>query len=593
MNDCFIKMKKAPKKRPKGTAGEMPLNRRRHKVRGPDGKFRSISDKRTELQRWNEPGPWGFAYWIKDVQPKILTSKNTYEPFKPTKHQLEMIKKTLAVDDQGNFKHSISLLIEPRRHGKSTFWALACIWLFCSRKNFTIQLLGTTEDHCRRVQFRTLKRIIQHTPKLTQLIPEKYRQTYEIKHPKNGSIIQMPTGMNVATAFGDKINVLWVSDLHACIDLSPFNALQAALLDSEDSLCFIDSNVDFTDGPVHGLQQEAKQDQSIYCHWTHYRNFKEFEEKAPHWINRQKAKRLKRTSLPADYKRDILGQRSDAKNALFPAEVIKICKSKYKIPVSDINELTKGRSYKVGGGLDRAKSLIGGDNTVWTVVLKVASPEHGEPEIYLLNQETFTLNTARSIKKSILKDHERYSLNNVVLENYEVSDLAPFLSDQRIPYELQSAHDTAQNASFPEFFRIAKEGRFHFPESLKDLASEMSTFTYTQRTGGKYSFGHASQKFRDDRVYSVNWAIFALREAILNVYTLGHVQCHNKSPKKHLCFLMGGELELLCKYQCPAYHEVEGMFREFKKIRLDDDMTLPEFFQTKVKLEGARIYQAA
>jgi hypothetical protein len=56
---------------------------------------------------------------------------------------------------------------------------------------------------------------------------------------------------------------------------------------------------------------------------------------------------------------------------------------------------------------------------------------------------------------------------------------------------------------------------------------------------------------------------------------------------------MGGELELACKYSCIAYQEVATMFREFKQYRLDSDLTIPEFFYTKVTLHGARIYQAA
>ena len=273
-----------------------------------------------------------------------------------------------------------------------------------------------------------------------------------------------------------------------------------------------------------------------------------------------------------------MGKRLDAKNALFPSHIINLCKTKYKIPVSDIFELTKGRAYKVGGGLDRSKSLFGGDNTVWSVILKVASPKHGEPEIYLLNQQVIVPNTGRGVKKAILKDHERYNLDNVVLENYEVTDLAPWLTDQKIPFELVSAHDTNQNASFPEFFRIAKEGRFHFPASLKGLTSEMSTFTYTQRTGGKYSFGHSSSRFKDDRVYSINWSIFALRSVVMNLYTLGNIQCLNKSKRRHMCFLMQGSMTLLCSEQCHAYKEVEAMFKELKQYQFDSEMDLPEFF---------------
>jgi hypothetical protein len=320
---------------------------------------------------------------------------------------------------------------------------------------------------------------------------------------------------------------------------------------------------------------------------------KHYLKEAPPWINRQKAKRLQSTTLPTDFSRDILGKRHDAKNALFPSSVINLCKTKYQIPVSNISELTKGRAYKVGGGLDRSKSLFGGDNTVWTTILKVASPKHGEAEYHLLSQQVIIPNTSRMIKKAILKDHERYSLDKVTLENYEVTDIASWLSDQKIPFELVSAHNTNQNISFTEFYRIAKEGRFHFPAALRGLSKEMSTFTYTQKTGGVYSFGHSSQKFKDDRVYSVNWAIFSLRDAVMNLYTLGNILCKNKSARRHMCTLMGGELVLLCSESCQAFQEVEAMFKEFKQYQLDSELTIPEFFETKVKLEGARISQAA
>jgi hypothetical protein len=567
-----------------------PASRRRHSLRGSTGKFIPT----TGQPEYNRAGAEGFWNWLRDYKPQILSSENRYQPFCPTQHQRESINAILAIDGQGSFKHSLSVVCEPRRHGKSTILALIILWLCCSRRNQVVQLLGNSEDHTRRTQYRTLKRIIEHTPKLSKLVPEKDRTLFEIRFQKSDSLVQLGSGINIATAFGDKINVLWVSDLHACPDLEPFNAFQASLLDSKDSLILIDSNVDFIDGPIHSLEREAQEDPSILFRAVSYRDFEHYEKEAPPWINRQKARRLERTALPTDFARDILGKRSDARNALFPANVIELCKSNYKIPVSDIHALTQGRAYKVGAGLDRAKSLIGGDNTIWSVVLKLASPQHGEPEVYLLNQVAFTLNTARAIKKQILQDHERYHLDAVTLENYETADLSPWLSDMKISHELVSAHDTNQNASFTELHRIAREGRLHFPEDLKDLASEMATFTYTARTGGQtYSFGHASSKFKDDRVYSLNWSVFSLREAVLNLYVLGHIVCKNKTPRKHLCFLMGGEMELLCKNYCTAYQEVEAMFKEYKAIRLDDDLTIQEFFETRVKLEGARISQAA
>jgi len=578
-----------PKKKTRINKRNVPVNLTSGKFVGRDGM--------TSLERWNKPGPYygfafPFAHWLNEIKPKILTSKNVYKRFVPTLQQAKIIKRMLSADSKGNFKHTLSLLIEPRRHGKSTIFALIVLWLTTSRNNHVTQLLGNTELHSKRVQFRTLKRIIENTAKLRLLIPEKHIHVNEIYCPVRKSLIQT-MGVSTSMSFGDKLDCLWTSDFHACPDLEPWNALQASLLDSENSLSLIDSNVDHTDGHVHGLQRQAKTDKTIFCDHVQYKNLDDYLKNAPAWIDRAKAKRLQSTVLPTDFARDILGKRSDARNALFPASVISLCKTKYKTPVADINELTKGRSYKVGAGLDRSKSLFGGDNTVWSTILKVASPEHGEPEIYLLNQEVIIPNTSRMIKKAILKDHERYRLDNVVLENYEVTDLAPWLDDQKIPFELVSAHDTNQNASFPEFYRICKEGRFHYPETLKGLTSEMQTFVYTQRTGGKYSFGHASQKFKDDRVYSVNWSIFSLRSVIMNLYTLGNIACTNKSKRRLACFLFGGGLQLLCSEQCQAFKEVESMFQEYKRFNLDSEITIPEFYERKVKLTGAKIYQAA
>jgi hypothetical protein len=55
-------------------------------------------------------------------------------------------------------------------------------------------------------------------------------------------------------AFGDKLACLWISDFHACPDTGPFDAMQASLLDTEGSLCLIDSNTDSEGGHVHGLE---------------------------------------------------------------------------------------------------------------------------------------------------------------------------------------------------------------------------------------------------------------------------------------------------------------------------------------------------
>ncbi len=570
------------------------LKTNKHSLKDPkSGKY--VSKK----PPWDTPGSSGFWNFIKKIKPRII-SQNKYILWTPTQKQKEVINNALAVDSEGKFKHSISLSIQPRRFGKSTSFCLILIFLFFSRKNFTIHLLGVTEQHSRRTQLNTIKGIIQNTPSLSRLIPEKNFQIYEIKHPSKNNRIQMSAGSSTATAYGDRIDLLYLSDFHNFMDLQPWYSFQSALLDSSESLILIDSNIDFVDGHVHALQRESKHDDSIFTDHLFFKDIDDYMKRVPKlapWINLKRAKRQQRTSLEVDWKRDLLGQRSDAKNALFPEEIRNLCRVDYKIPVADLSSLTQGRAYKVGAGLDRAKSLspaFGSDSTVLSIVLKCASPKHGEPMFYLLDMVIFPLNTSRLIKKAILKAHEAYHIDNIVLENYEITDLAPWLSDMKIPYEIVNATDTAQNSAFPEMYRIFSESRFNYPKDLKRFDSELSTFTYTQRKGGKgYSFGHASQKFHDDTVYSTAWAIYSLRTAIMNLYVLGSFYCQNKSRRRLMCYLMGsGDKELLCKESCLAHAEVEGMFREYKTHQLDSELTLPEFFFDKIKHIGCRISQA-
>ncbi len=549
------------------------------------------------LKRWNEKGSKGFWNWCSDVTPHILSRSNEYIPFEPTEKQREQIEEILKTDEQGRFINTLSLVISPRRHGKSLLFVLLILWLATSRQNRIFHLHGTTESHTRRTMFNTIIKTIKNTPKLNRMFREDWFRSFEVTFSPLQNIIEMQSGINIVSAFGEKISgCLWCSDLHAALELDSFNALQAALLDSEDSFLWIDSNVDHSGGPVEALQKEAEIDEHSFADYVSYESLEEFFKKAPPWISREGAKRLQRTSLPTDFARDILGKRVSARNSLFQTQIIEQCMAPYKYPVDDITKLTQGRNYKIGAGLDRAKSLLSiGDATVWSVVLKVASPDGGEPEYFVLNSKRIFPNTDRAIKKVILQDFQKYNIDNITIENYETASLAPFLTDQKIPFELLSATPTNQTISFTEFYRIAKEGRFHFSKDLQALASEMGAFSYWQRKGGQFSFGSSSRKHHDDFVYATNYGIFSLREKVLASYTVGNVQCLNKGPKRNLCFIMNQDPNgalLLCRARCGAYREIEEMYQSYKQSRLDSDETIQEFFAERVKIVGARISQA-
>lgn len=543
------------------------------------------------LRRWNAPGVEGFFNWIEDVKPRIKHRDNRYRPVCLEDFQRDILTDALAVDELNQFVHSLLLTCMPRRHSKTTMWLLVVLWLFTSRQNQTIQLLGNSERHSKDVQYTPLKKVIEHTPVLRRMIPKADIILEEIRNTELGSTIKR-AAKNVAGAFGDQLSVLWVSDLHAASDLDAYDAYQSALLDTEGSLILIDANTDQEGGHIHALETEATDDPGIYCRRVEYENFEQYCEQAPSWIDRAKARRQSKTQLPAAFERDILGKRGSGQNALFPDEIIERCKDKFLYPVETLKTITQGREYVVTGGLDRSKKLFGGDNTIWTVAVKVANPT-GEPDVFILNQEHIKPNASALIKKAVQRDHELYGLHNVVMEDYEVGDLEPWFAAQRIEVERISAHNKNQNASFTELHRAAKEGRLHIPGNAEKLLNELRNFRYTEISGGMYSFGSLNKKkFKDDRVYSLNWALFASRRASLTSYSLGSIHCFNRSERKHHCVLLGGRYRMSCSENCKAFNEVQDMYANYTGIVMDADISISDFFQHYVIVKGAIIYQA-
>jgi hypothetical protein len=546
------------------------------------------------LDRWNEPGAEGFFAWLSDMEPRILKADNRYSSFEPEDWQRKEIEKMLAVDKHGNRKHSLCMLCWSRRHSKSIINCLVTLHLFCTQQNWLALCLANKLDQVLSVNFKLLVDTIRHSPKLLKLIGDQNIYADRIFFPPFNNQI-MAVSNTMAGAFGQKVSCLWATEIHVSPDLKPFRAMLASLVDSENSLCLIDTNTDSAGGPVEEIEKQAKTDPSIFCSRIEYKNFEEFKRKVPSWINRSQVAQHKALQLPSEFARDYLNLRVSARNSLFTAETIRQCKTDYKYPVEDVNTLLDGRAHVIGAGLDRAKSLIKSptsDASVWTVVAKTVALD-GQPEFYVLNQKVFRLNTSKNIKATILEDHERYNIKNAIFEHYETGDLAPFMADHGISVELMSATPSLQNAVFPELHRLCSNGKMHFPKGLKTLASEMSTFVYEQTKNGLYKFQHSSQKFHDDTVFSLAYAVHSVRASILNLYEMGNIQCKNKSSRRRLCFLLGGNLTLLCAEQCQAFQECKLLFQEYKKFQMDSELSIEEFYQNHVKRVGCLIQQAA
>lgn len=546
-----------------------------------------------KVRSWRK-GADGFLQWVKDVEPRIPSRKGGFEVFKPVDFQVEAVRDALAQDEAGGWLHQTICFSFPRRHSKTTLNALLVTWRFTLfGPNENIKVMANSERQTLSVGFSLVKKIILNTPFLLSQVGRENLRAYDIQHPKLQNIISA-VSCNVAGLYGEKITCGWVSEIHAAASDEAMQVLASSLGDTEGSWLLVDSTVDAVGGPMHRLEQlqDAGEDPTVFVRRVEYRDLEDALEKSPPWIDRAWLKSRQKQLLPAIFKTQHLNQRSAAASNLFAMEDIRAAREVVPCPMDgeDVERIAAGRKYATGGGLDRAYfGSLHGDATIWTSVAKVADAEAGEPHFWVLNQKAILGSLGRSIKKEIARDVERYDLGNVVIEAYNAQDIATWAMEQKIPCEIIHATNTNQVPAFMELYRIVREGRLHFSHALEDLAREMETFVYELK-GDKPKFG--SDKWHDDRVYSLVWAVYSLRARELAVYELPDIICDSRSSHASFCYLREGDLILPCSERCEAHKRCEAMYLQHRAVRVESELTLPEFFTAMVNVSGVRSYRA-
>lgn len=543
-----------------------------------------------QVKAWRN-GADGFLQWIEDIEPRVPSARNTYEVFRPEPFQVEAVRDALIMKPDGTFQYITIAFSFPRRHSKTTIMALLALWRLCNFANENQVCIANSERQSVSVGFGMCKKIVLNTPFLRDLIGKDNVYNYKIELPKLQSAMRTMS-CNVSGLYGEKLTLGWVSEIHAAANDDAMQVLASSLGDSINSWLLLDSTVDPVGGPLHRLEQlhETGEDPTVFVRRIEYRSLDEALEKSPPWINRDWLKSRQKQLLPAIFATQHLNQRSAAANNLFALADIQSAQERYPLPCTafDLAEITAGRTYLVGGGLDRAYfASLHGDATIWSSVAKVASDTGGEPEYYVLNQKHVLGSLASGIKKAIVADNDAYGLHNNVIEAYNAQDIATWAAEMQIPAEIIHATSTAQIPAFMELYRIVKEGRLHFSDKLKDLAREMETFLYELKNG-QPRFG--SDKHHDDRVYSLCWAVYSLREQELSAYTLRSLVCDSRSPHARLCYMRQGDMILSCSQFCPSHKQVTMMHRQHRAHRVESDISLPGFFKALVKVEGARIF---
>ena len=365
--------------------------------------------------------------------------------------------------------------------------------------------------------------------------------------------------------------------------------MASATIDSDDGIVLVDSTVGSRNSPLFALYQvhERGDDPSLYYSHIQYRDIEDACTNAPRWIKPERLRSRAAQMLPAEFAQQHLNQWTAGTNALFPAEIIERCQERYTL---DVPALTDGAAYSVGAGLDRAFGFsLHGDATVSTCVLKqlVGEDEH----FYVLASDTVRFSSGRGIKANLTRYRRDHGMSRAAIESYNAQDISAWCADQDFDHELVSATAARQANAFTAFYNAASEGRLHIHPGFGDLVSEMATFEYRLEASGN-STGtipkfEAAKGCHDDHVYSLAWAIFALRDIELNPYEVDGVHCEAIGPAVPLCILNGGELTPPCADTCRSFNAVSNLYLRYRERAGIAPLNFPDFHAMKLVNTGS------
>lgn len=533
----------------------------------------------TSIQRWRKPGSEGFFAFIEDLKPMIPGSGEGYIPYTiPNEKVREEIRRALDGDYQ------TLVFCWPRRHGKTIVVELINIWRFLTRRTQAIAIISNSATQSVDTSFKLVRTILQQTPYTRALIDKGAIEVYGdyVSYPALDNRIQ-GYAANAAALYGKRLSIAQVSELHAARNDDVFQILASSTIDSDDGIVLVDSTVGPRSSPLYGLYQLAQngQDESVYFSHIFYRDLQDAMDNAPSWIKPSRLKSRAAQMLPIEFAQQHLNQWQAGSSSLFPVETIEKCKDIYPL---DVSAIAQHRAYAVGSGLDRAYGFsLHGDATIASCVLKVS--EDDEEAYYVLASDNVMFSNAAGIKKHFTRYKTQFGMTKAAIESYNSQDIGAWCAEQAFEHEIVHATAERQSNVFTALFNAASEGRLHIHPKFERLLSEMETFEYKLDSGKKGTiakFEHA-QGCHDDTVYSLAWAIYALREVELNPYEIESIYCDAAPRTATLCFINGkGKLTPFCSENCASYKKIESLHDNYKSRNPLNSLSLNDFYSYKV-----------
>lgn len=532
------------------------------------------------LAAWRQPGSKGFFAWLEDAKPQVPSSKGGFETYVPGPLERAELEKAL----DGDFRTVV--FSWPRRHGKTVAAALLIVWRFLTRRTQNIAMVANSEKQTTDTAFKLVRTILEATPYMAERVKEGAIKIAadKIEYPNLGNVIQgFPS--NPAALFGKKLSIAQVSELHAATSDAAYQALASATIDTDDGLVLVDSTVGSRSSPLYGLYSlhQKGADPSLFYSHIAYADLEDACKRRPHWISEKGLRSRAAQMLPGEFAQQHLNKWGDGTSVLFTPAVIERCKQE-DYP-RDVASITAGAAHVVGGALDRAYAFSAhGDATVTTCVLKTVIGE--DPHFYVLASDSILFSAAAGIKRAFTSYHRKHGLSRAAIESYNSQDIWAWCNDQQFNAELIQPTPERKSNAFTALHAAAAEGRLHIHPSFKALLSEMATLEYALEAGNRPTF-KAAGKHHDDHVYSLAWAVYALRDVELNPYELPGINCFGPAPAVPLCILNDGELVPPCASSCRSMLAARELYRGYLSRRPIAPNSFEEFVSGKVVNVGA------
>lgn len=547
----------------------------------------NATDLKKKLARWRGDGAapsTGFFAWVEDTKPRVPSHKGGYEVFQPDERERAEITRAL---DSGC---GVIVFCWPRRHGKTLVTALIIAWRFLTRPTQNIAIVANSAKQTVDTAFKLVRTIIQQTSYSAALVKAGTIEITgaEIRYPALGSTI---TGYpaNADALYGLKLSIAQCSELHAARDDRVYQTLASGTIDTDDGLMLVDSTTGARSSPLYVLYQihERAADDNLHFSYIRYKDVEEACASAPRWINAKGLRSRAAQMLPAEFAQQHLNQWTASNNALFPPEIVERCIDTYPL---DVAAITDGAAYIVGAGLDRAYGFsLHGDATVTTCVLKTLRGE--DEHFYVLASDAIKFSGAHGIKSNLTRYHRDHEMRRTALEAYNVQDIAAWAGDQDFDHEIIHATSERQSNAFTALYNAAAEGRLHVNPAHEKLIGELGSFEYRLEASGtsrgtvpKFEGAKGSH---DDHVYSLAWAVYALRYVELNPYEVNGLHCFGTGPVVDLCILNGGNLIPPCTDTCRSFNEVHGLYKRYRGRDHLIPLELAAFVETKVRNIGS------